>query len=108
MNISDVNQDGIGIDGMDPVAYYNGEFLRGDPTLSYTIEDITYLFANEENLEAFEEDPGKYIPIGGNLELNGTRVVRGLEETEYSHETTPPPTGRDRGMERENLSDSDS
>lgn len=126
MNISDVNQDGIGLDGIDPVAHYNGEFLRGDKTISTTINDVTYLFSSEENLEKFQKDPAKYIPIAGSFgtgnmrgninDANNTQNYvgneflnsnRGLEDTELDHETTPPPAGTKRSMERENLHDSE-
>lgn len=65
MRIADLNQDGIGLDGIDPVAAANGELLKGDPALNSTFENTRYHFVSEENMEKFEEDPSRYIPLAG-------------------------------------------
>ena len=62
MSLTDLDNDGIALDGMDPVAYFNGESLKGDPQYYTTLRSITYRFASEENLLAFSEDPARYIP----------------------------------------------
>ncbi len=62
MSLSDLNNDGIALDGMDAVAYRNGESLNGVPEYSSDLRGITYRFANEENLVLFEADPAMYIP----------------------------------------------
>lgn len=65
MAILDANKDGIAIDGFDPVSYFNGEPLRGSEEFPFTIDEVTYLFNNAENLEKFQEEPAKYIPAYG-------------------------------------------
>lgn len=62
MSLSDLNNDGIALDGMDPVAYRNGDSLLGTAEYSSDLRGITYRFANEENLVLFEADPAMYIP----------------------------------------------
>ena len=62
MSLSDLNNDGVALDGMDPVAYRNGESLIGTPELTSDLRGVTYRFANEENLVLFEADPAMYIP----------------------------------------------
>ena len=73
MNLSDVNKDGIGMDGLDPVAHYNGESLKGDPMYSFTVGDVSDHFNSAENQLQFEKDPAKYIPTAGGYPT-GTRV----------------------------------
>lgn len=65
MNISDANGDGIAMDGFDPVAYYNNEPLKGQKRYQFSIGDYTYQFANAENMQDFQKEPSKYIPIAG-------------------------------------------
>lgn len=62
MSLNDLDNDGIALDGMDPVSYKNGEGLLGTSEYSYDLRGVTYRFANRENLEAFQTDPAKYIP----------------------------------------------
>lgn len=65
MSIVDLNGDGIALDGFDPVSYWRGEPLQGSPDFTSELEGVTYWFANEKNMELFEEDPAKYIPRYG-------------------------------------------
>ena len=54
------------IKGYDPVAYFvQGEAVEGLETFSFTWMEATWLFSNEENLKAFEEDPEAYAPQFG-------------------------------------------
>lgn len=73
MNIKDANNDGIAMDGFDPVAYFNGQPLRGQEHFQFTLRDLTYRFANKENLEKFQEDPAKYEPIVGSYTTESFR-----------------------------------
>lgn len=85
MNISDVNNDGVGLDGFDPVAHHSGQPLRGDRTLSYTLADVTYYFSNEENLKRFENDPAKYIPIAGGYTTPNIIDVPDIKQTDKGY-----------------------
>lgn len=65
MNIVDLNDDGIAMDGFDPVSYWNNQPQRGTAEYTFLLDDITYWFASAENLEKFQENPEKYIPRYG-------------------------------------------
>ena len=95
MNISDVNNDGIAMDGFDPVSYYNNEPLMGKAHLSFSIGDLTYHFANEENLMKFEETPGKYLTTPGGL--TSQPLVGDLNATSENGEYIGNKTFTDRG-----------
>ena len=127
MNIQDVNNDGIGMDGFDPVAHFEGEPLRGDKRFSFSVGDITYHFANAENMQRFQQEPGKYIPTAGaiptgtkvappNITQKGDKYVgnrnaeyrRNLEDSIGSKENNVPIDIKEDGdVEMQNLSDSD-
>lgn len=124
MNIQDVNEDGIAMDGFDPIAHFNGEPLRGTSEFSFQIGDLTYYFANKENRLAFEKEPGKYLPtagsqivrkkeglekIGGQTPKNTTlESRRNLEDTPVSIENNVPIDMKEDGkLSQQNLSDAD-
>jgi len=65
MNIVDLNNDGIVMDGFDLVSYWNGEPQCDSSDFTFLLDDVTYWFATEENLEQFRENPEKYIPRYG-------------------------------------------
>ncbi|MCI5082122.1 MAG: hypothetical protein MRY78_10525 [Saprospiraceae bacterium] len=128
MNISDVNNDGIGMDGMDPVAYKAGEPLKGTSEFRSTVDKVTYHFVNKENLTLFEEDPAAYIPVAGSYLSHGVRGKlndldddkkyvgnktfhknRQLEDsTEKGKSGVPNDMKEDGDVEMQNLSDSNS
>lgn len=127
MNINDVNNDGIALDGFDPVAHFGGEPLRGNETLQASVGDLTFYFSSRENLEKFRENPTKYIPIAGsfttesmvgnindagtanNYEGNKTfDARRNLEDARVSMENNVPvEINRNGNLEMQNLHDSD-
>jgi YHS domain-containing protein len=127
MNIQDVNNDGIGMDGFDPVAHFEGNPLRGEAQFSFSIGDITYHFANAENMQRFQEEPGKYIPIAGgiptgtrvappNIQQDGDKYVgnknyeyrRNLEDAKVSNENNVPTDIKEDGsVEMQNLHDNE-
>ncbi|MEQ9617696.1 MAG: YHS domain-containing (seleno)protein, partial [Deltaproteobacteria bacterium] len=52
--------------GYDLVSYHTeGKPVRGDGNNLVVYEGVTYLFANEENKNAFEKNPEKYLPAYG-------------------------------------------
>ncbi len=127
MNIQDVNNDGIAMDGFDPVAHFNGEPLRGENRFSFAIGDLTYHFANAENMKTFQDAPGKYIPTAGGIPT-GTNVAppditqdgenyignknfeyrRSLEDAVVSVENNVPIDIKEDGsIEMQNLSDNE-
>ena len=56
---------GIAAEGYDVVSYFKGIPLKGDKSKNYTYEGITYLFADDINLELFSASPEKYEPQYG-------------------------------------------
>ncbi len=79
MSIVDMNNDALAIDGFDPVSYWKGEPLQGAPEFRFELDDVTYWFANRENLEKFQETPAKYIPQYGGYCAWG--MTKGERET---------------------------
>ena len=64
-----------GVQGYDLVAYHTeGKPVRGNGTNLVVIDDVTYLFASEENKKAFEANPEKYIPAYGGYCAYGVAV----------------------------------
>ncbi|MGC4033957.1 MAG: YHS domain-containing (seleno)protein [Tepidisphaeraceae bacterium] len=53
------------IEGYDPVSYFDNKPLEGGKKFQYTYRGITYLFANEPNLNKFKAAPEKYEPVYG-------------------------------------------
>ena len=64
-----------GVSGYDVVSYQTGEKpLRGNGNHIATHEGVTYLFINEDNREAFEQNPSKYVPAYGGFCAFGVSV----------------------------------
>ena len=66
---------GLAVHGYDVVAY----FTEGRPTFgrakhSTVYKDATYRFASDEHLDAFEDDPEKYLPQYGGYCAYGVAV----------------------------------
>lgn len=54
------------IEGYDPVAYFNEEkAIKGSKEFMFKWRDSHWLFSSAENLNAFKENPEKYIPQFG-------------------------------------------
>lgn len=59
-------QNGLGLQGYDPVSYQNpGIPQKGNSGITASYDDITYHFSNEANKEVFEADPERYVPAYG-------------------------------------------
>jgi len=64
-----------GVLGYDLVSYHtDGKPLRGDGNNLVVVDGVTYLFANEENKNAFEKNPEKYLPAYGGYCAFGVSV----------------------------------
>ena len=64
-----------GVLGYDLVSYHTeGKPGRGDGNNLVVVDGVTYLFANEENKNAFEKDPQKYLPAYGGYCAYGVSV----------------------------------
>jgi len=63
---ANVDRDGLGLRGYDPVAYFNeGRAVPGKLEFSAAFASVTYRFASPANRDAFNADPGKYAPQYG-------------------------------------------
>lgn len=59
---------GVGLKGYDPVSYFpegGGAPLKGSTSSRLIHSGVTYLFANQSNLEMFTKNPEKYEPTYG-------------------------------------------
>ncbi|MBP0002079.1 MAG: YHS domain-containing protein [Cyanobacteria bacterium SID2] len=60
-----VNEDGIALQGYDPVSYFTGEPTQGNSEIASTYDGATYYFASESHKAQFDADPAKYAPQYG-------------------------------------------
>lgn len=55
----------VAIEGYDPVTYFEGKPLKGDPEIKLIYKNITYQFASTANLSKFKLNQDKYEPAYG-------------------------------------------
>ena len=55
----------LGIQGYDPVSYFDSKPKEGKESLKFTFKGVTYQFAKETNLNKFKSAPEKYEPAYG-------------------------------------------
>ncbi|WP_298857658.1 YHS domain-containing (seleno)protein [uncultured Sulfitobacter sp.] len=59
-------EDGIAIDGTDPVAYFiQGAPVQGSPEFTYSYNGATWQFSSAANRDTFAADPAAYAPQYG-------------------------------------------
>lgn len=58
-------ENGLAIQGYDPVAYFSGKAVKGDAKLALKFQGVTYHFSTEANKKAFATNPAKYEPQYG-------------------------------------------
>jgi YHS domain-containing protein len=59
-------KDGLAIQGYDPVAYFtSNKAIKGQESIEYTFEKVTYRFSSEANKKLFVASPDKYKPAYG-------------------------------------------
>lgn len=57
---------GIAIQGYDPIAYFiSSKAIKGNKSISATVEGITYYFSSQKNKDLFMKDPKKFEPQYG-------------------------------------------
>lgn len=62
INLSDRN---VAINGYDPVSYFAGQPVPGNPEITATHGEATYYFATADNKARFVANPEAYIPQYG-------------------------------------------
>lgn len=61
-----VDGNGVGIHGYDPVAYFTeSKAAKGDPQYSANYGGATYYFKSSDDKASFDKDPAKYAPQFG-------------------------------------------
>lgn len=61
-----LNDDGVAIQGYDPVAFFtDNKPVKGDPKILAKRDGAIYCFASKEHKEMFLKDPAKYEPVYG-------------------------------------------
>jgi len=55
----------IALEGYDPVSYFDGKPLEGNPEMKFAYKNIAYQFASASNLAKFKLNPDKYEPAYG-------------------------------------------
>ncbi len=60
-----LNNQNVGVGGYDPVSYFGRGPVAGKNNFNATYENVTYLFASENNRKKFVANPGKYLPQFG-------------------------------------------
>jgi len=59
-------EDGLGISGYDPVAYFTqNKAVKGSKNNAVVYDGVTYYFATAEDKEEFKKNPAKYEPEYG-------------------------------------------
>lgn len=77
------NKKGQAIKGYDTVSYFQQESpLKGVEEFSFEYKGATWLFANEENLNLFKQNPEKYIPQYGGWCAYGVAHANDFVETD--------------------------
>lgn len=74
-----LSKENLGIDGYDPVSYFQDGPKKGSNKIAYTHKGIQYHFASTQNLDAFKANPDKYEPAWGGwcghaMALRGEKV----------------------------------
>src|SRR5260370_30317096 len=80
-------QEGIGLKGYDPVAYFiNGAPAHGTEQYSFIYKGVTYRVSSAENLERFKADPERYLPRDGGYCAYGQKLDRNadLDPSDYA------------------------
>jgi YHS domain-containing protein len=64
--LANVDGEGVGIHGYDPVVYFTeGKAVKGDPQFTSSYGGAIYHFRSNDEKLAFEKDPAKYAPQYG-------------------------------------------
>lgn len=65
----------LGLHGVDPVAFVTlGNRIEGAAKFTAVHDGVAYYFASQENLDAFQADPGRFTPQNGGYCTFGVSV----------------------------------
>lgn len=68
----------VAISAYDPVSYFTGQPVKGQPTMGHRHKGIVYFFSSNKNKVLFAENPEKYEPAYGGW----CAYAMGLEKAE--------------------------
>ncbi len=60
-----VDENGLALEGYDPVSYFDGKPVKGDPAFARTYQGATYWFTTNDHKNTFEREPARYVPQFG-------------------------------------------
>lgn len=63
--LQNLNEQGLALQGYDPVSYATSEPTTGDVTITSNYDGAIYQFVNADNKAKFDADPQRYIPQYG-------------------------------------------
>jgi YHS domain-containing protein len=63
--VQNIDENGIGIQGYDPVSYFDGTPQQGDRSIAAEYKGVRYHFKSRENRGKFAVDPRAYLPLYG-------------------------------------------
>ena len=73
-NLSNVDKNGVAIQGYDPVSYFMAKAPeKGKKEFASKVDTVTYWFASAKNKEAFDKDPKKFEPQFGQVEFSQSK-----------------------------------
>jgi len=55
----------VALEGFDPVSYFDGSPLEGDPKIRFQYKGIVYQFVSQSNLNKFRSSPDQFEPAYG-------------------------------------------
>lgn len=55
----------VALDGFDPVSYFAGSPVEGNPKIRFQYKGVSYQFVSQTNLNQFRSTPDKYEPAYG-------------------------------------------
>lgn len=65
-SLVNVDKNGVGLQGYDPVAYFTqNRPVQGNPQIQSTYNGVKYYFASQEDKKTFDANPSKYEPQFG-------------------------------------------
>jgi len=74
-----INENGIAIHGYDPMAYFDGKVLPGDPAIQANHKGALFFFADTANKNKFQAKPEQYAPQFGGYCSYGVRMGKKLD-----------------------------
>ena len=80
MAVDELNTaDQLALKGYDPVSYFDGKPVKGDPAVSSMHNNAEYYFISQKNKDRFRLMPEQYSPMYGGFCAYGVRMGKKLD-----------------------------